>query len=754
MYSINKDLTTGFISITDQYTDNAPHFANIGDTYALSFINLTDVQYFKSFTYSTVGEIDIRYLKTSYRISRDSNKWSDWLELDNCIENFPPFNVKNTMYIDVKWERTGESTIGDIQLNSYGLNGVINRNLTDGTNTTILNSTNSSVIIKPPYVYKVFSLTDLEIISGGDIDNLDIQYRFSQDYGRTVTTWEPLTKANISTVRINPIRFFQIEYLLQYTGSLSVKIYDINLIGDFQNVSLDGLKSNVYGSREDCDCIMLGIVGGTQSLTDTDNMLSVSNCDSSYLTPMTPSDISKLFQPYQQTQALDLLNKLSNDSIEIFGHEVVYFLTDPDKNGIDHTFHEYQLYNYVCSEIIKVAVDGNNFPDNQIVMNQFDLSLFESFEIHITKDQFKSVFGIEKRPSKEDFLWFCEVNRMFQVEHAQPFRNFNNSTLYYKVMLKKYSQKSSIAPVNQSIADKVRQLTKNSTIDELFGLENSLDKKEIANPEQTRTLTQDLLRVDINVPIDKELIENSTNIISKSNYDLSGVDYNTPAITYRNFRNRFKVSDNFSFTLWFNINNYTVNESYNFIKYYDESNNLGFKVDLQSDNIIFTLNQNQYNFRIGSFGNANALDENVWYCYILNVDQRHRQLSQYIYKRNVDDESDAASLNSSILRTVYSQEDTLIPVDFELENINFALYGSDMKVTNIRVFNDIIPVVEHNKILNQYIIGRDERYLIFADNANMRLVLPNLSFNQVDNNIVRGEVNKINLDPPGFPPNI
>ncbi len=72
-------------------------------------------------------------------------------------------------------------------------------------------------------------------------------------------------------------------------------------------------------------------------------------------------------------------------------------------------------------------------------MNQFDLSLFDSFEVHIPKDTFKSVFGVEKRPSKEDFLWFCEVNRMYQVEHAQQFRNFNNSALYYKVMLKQLS---------------------------------------------------------------------------------------------------------------------------------------------------------------------------------------------------------------------------------------------------------------------------------------------------------------------------
>jgi hypothetical protein len=429
----------------------------------------------------------------------------------------------------------------------------------------------------------------------------------------------------------------------------------------------------------------------------------------------------------------------------MFGHDVVYFLTDPDRKGIDFTFHEYQLYNYVCSEMMKIAVDGNNFPDNQIAMNQFDLSLFDSFEVHIPKEMFKKAFGVEKRPSKEDFLWFCNLNRMFQVEHAQQFRNFNNSALYYKVMLKKYVQKSNIIGVNQTITDKVKELTKNSTIDELFGLENSIDKKDVANKEQFRPLTRDVLRTEILVDIDKELIENSTNIISKSNYDLNSITYQSTGVTYRNFRDYFKVSDNFSFMLWFNINNYTVNDSYNFIKYYDDTNSLGFKINLESDVISFTLNTDSYNFAIGVTGNANALQEGTWYSYLVNVDQRQRKINQWIYKRNTDVESDASSIDSTILKKVYSQENDLTIVNFELENTNATILGSDMKITNIRLFNDIVPESEHSKLLNQAIIGEDYRYLIFADNANMRLTLPNYPLNQVDTSIIRGEINKENL---------
>jgi len=755
MYSIENDKTTGIIKISDQYqAGDGPQFILTGSSYSLSFLGLEGVEKFKTFTYSTTGTMESRYLETDYRISRDTVSWTKWMVLEESINNFPLFDPKDLMYIDIRWTRAGSSpgsTHSMITLTGYSLQGTIKRDMVDGESTIILNNTTAtSSVIKPPFIYKVFKIIDIEILSSGDISNTNIKYRFSQDYGRTVTQWEPFTKENMTTVRITPIRFFQIEYLIEYNGSSSVKIFDINLIGDFQNVTLDSKKTNVHGTRQNCTCLMLGIVDGVSGASTGDsatNMLSSFYCDvESLLVPLSADDISKLYKPYQQTQAVNLLNKLGADSNQMFGHEVVYFLTDPDKRGTDYTFHEYQLYNYICSEMIKISVDGNNFPDSQIAMNQYDLSLFDSFEVHIPKDTFKAVFGVEKRPSKEDFLWFCDLNRMFQVEHAQQFRNFNNSALYYKVMLKKYVQKSNVIGANKTIADKVKELTKNSTIDELFGLENDLDKKDVSMKEQFRPLTRDILRVSINADIDKELIENSNTIISKTNYDLASVTYQTTAVSYRNFREYFKVSDNIGFSIWFSINNYTVNDVYNFITYYDDSKIMGFKINLESDNIKLNLNSVEYDFPMGATGNADALLEDTWYCYVVNIDQRQRKLNQWIYKRNVDDEIDAPSLSSTILRKVYSQEIDFVPVEFELENTNITILGSDMKATNIRLFNDIIPEVEHNRLLNQAIIGEDYKYLIFADNANNRLSLPNYPLNQVDTHIIRGEIKKEDID--------
>lgn len=751
MYDITYNSLDGTIKINDTYSldsvppasDATPYFNAVGDEYVLSFINLQNVSKIVSFTYSAINTTDSRYLTTYYRISRDSNAWTEWMELKTNIIGFPQINTKDPLFLDVKWVRTGSSTISDVRLYSYEINGEIERNETDGEATINLQPGNN-IIVSPPFIYKVFKITDTEIISRGDISGVEILYRFSQDTGRTWSQWEPFTRENMTTVRINPIRFFQIEYSIKNNSSTAVKIYDINLIGDFQNVTQDYYKTNLYGIRECCTSNLTGVGGyetdmnGNPVLDQNGNPipavnptdgLSKAGCSTpNQFKPMTADEKAKLFNPYQQSQAMNLLNKLSNDAQQVFGFRVEYFVTDPDKKGIDTTLHEYQLFNIVCSKEIKVSVEGNNFPDSQIVMNQFDLNLFETMEVHITKENFKLAFGPHRRPSKEDFLWFCDVNRMYQVDHAQQFRGFNNSAVYYKLILKKYSQKANVQAGSQQIQDKLKQLTKNSTIDELFGIENTQDKAAVANKDQFKPLTKDPIRLDYSATIDKELIENSSTVISKSHYDLSSVAFGTSAVTYKNLDSVIKVSDNIGFFVWFNINNYVVNEEYSFFNYYDETNSLGWKTSLMNDSISVTLNSSTYSFNLTGATAANTvgLDEETWYCYVLNIDQRQRKMTQYIYKRDVDMEEDAPNLVSTVLRPVYEYEQDMTPIEYELENTPAEILGSDMKLTNVRLFIDVIPKDQHNKILNQYIIRDDSQFMVFADNATTRLYLPSM----------------------------
>ena len=745
MIDINIDNLNGNISVSYKFSitsatnsvDFSPIFSKIDDEYTISITNLENVRSLNLFTYYTLGLTDNRYLSQEYRISRDGLKWTEWLDLKRNIDNFPLIDPKDPLNIDIKWTRKGNSNIGTIRLLEYKISGTLERYVHDDDSTIVLGKGDSK-IIKAPFIYKVFRIDDIEVISASVIDDsIKIMYRYSQDNSKTWSNWEFFTKENVSTTPINPIRFFQIEYFVENNSNSSISIQDINLIGDFQNVSQDYFKTNLYGIRECCQSNLSGYYDSNGNFIPSTNSNMITNssrCDTppSTLPEMTADEKANLYNPYQQNAAFNLLNKLSSDAEQMFGHRVIYFCTDPDKKGQDHSIHEYQLFNVVCQSELKVSIDGNNFPDSQIIMNQFDLSLFESMNAHITKKQFKEIFGPQRRPSKEDFLFFCNLNRMFQVDHAQQFRNFNNSAVYYKLTLKKYTQKANISAGSTQIQNKIDELTKNTTINELFGVENALDKAAIANKDQFKTLTKEPIRQDILAEIVKELIENSSTIVAKANYDLSTVEHGSSGVIYKNLDPSFKVSDNIGYQIWFNLNNYVIDEVYTLFNFYDEVNSKGWSVELLNDTILVTLNEDTYNFDLSGKPRleAESLYEDVWYCYVLNINQRNRKMNQYIYKRNVEEESESATLTNTLLRLIYSNEQEIVPVEFEMENTNPQLLGADMKATNIRLFSDIIPESEHHKICNQYIIRDDSKYLVFADNATTRLYLNSFPYNE------------------------
>ena len=233
MSDILNDFSSGIITISDTYDLSLP----LGDPNStpiigtqspnneliVSFIELEKVRKFDSFTYSSEGELETRYLDTFYRISRNGNQFTDWFELNQTIDNFPPFDPLDKMWIDIKWVRSGSKQDGDIKLISYQLNGTVKRSeVEEGT---ISVPSGEEVIFRNPFIYKVFRIDDFEIIPS-DLSDIVIYYRFSQDSTRTWSNWELLTKENISTVRINPIRFFQIEYKVTNNSSSTVNIQD------------------------------------------------------------------------------------------------------------------------------------------------------------------------------------------------------------------------------------------------------------------------------------------------------------------------------------------------------------------------------------------------------------------------------------------------------------------------------------------------------------------------------------------------
>jgi len=765
--------------------------------------------------YKIDGKInDKQYLRIYFKFKNSDNElvpcdscWSDNLEIDKLsgltLNPNQPFDFELFVYrID---DSNSEPT--DIWISNIVIYGEYNIEKTDSL--AIIDENNSQIILSPKDIYKVFSVDNFETIIRGEVENIDIKFRVTQDNGRSYSQWESLTKENISTFRFNELRFAKIEYLISQIEKSNnlTKVYDIILTGDFQNVSANYLKNNRYGLREDClttyynnnpsqsSGLSCGIPQYGSNSNNSSN-LNINNYDlkmnfytqglSCYIHSTTTQELNlenqenqdTMWNPYETSKINELANKIANDINSIFAWKVDYHLTDPDENGIDVELHEYQLYNIIDVKNIKILVPENKFPDNTIKMQKFNLDLFDTFEIHILKDEFKNQFGIDKRPAENDIIFFCELNRLYRVKHAQVFREIMNAGIYWKVILEKYEQKSNIRNLSEESKIKIDKLTKNTTLEELFGPEIKSEEDKIANKQQTKPITKETTRqiISKNVIIVQESLYNGNNDFAKYYYNFKDISGKS-AINYQKFDNELKLSDNRSFISWFNFNNdyieddpmsirnaiktynIDINKNYNLLNNYDDNKKLGYRYWFNRNKIIFQINDKFYQMK-----NLNNLKTNIWYGLVINLNQRQNNISMYLYKRPGEYNIKMNNPETSELATVLSNDVTgytyltnigfkpynneeihNISTDFELlyneiiniephefiKNSNIELIGSNIKYTNLRIFNDIIPLEKINNILNQVIIS-DENKLILSDNSNRRLYADNFPRNKWD----------------------
>ena len=739
----------------------------------------------------------------SYSNARSGVSYTDPAPITGITGDYCPYNL---LYLDLIYYRI------DTPNDTEGVSLTINKIVIEGTydieeTDEIIEVPDDGYILKPKNIYKIFKLTGYEIY-GVNTNNLTIRYRFTQDGGRTYTPWEPLTVENITTIKLNPVRFAEVEYAItKIDNSITSKVYDIVLVGDFQNINNYYLKTNRYGVREDCASLYPSWSGSTTGGTNGQSIAICLSGKTSYMGDsgtnnynrdwytqglscyLTGNVISNMtqqnntstaasgnFDPYSSTNTqkiADWYNYLANSLGKILGWSVEYLLTDPDAKGIDRYLKEYQLFNIIDAQKIKIIVPENNFPDNQVQINEFALDMMETFTIYILKDEFHKAFGIEKRPAQKDIIFFCQANRFYRVRHSQVHRDIMYMGIYYQVVLEKYEKlanEQNLSPTAQAL---IEPLTQNNTLDSLFGEEMRSQENKITN-KQLKPTTHEVYRLEINPKLSvvtKDIYNGLQGTkIASSYYNLTSLKAGVSAVTYSLQDSILKVSDNRAFNLWFNFNNlyepnkiidekvfksYIIpnNTYYEFLNNYNSTTNKGYKISYSNNQITLTINQLTYLL------NLTGLTTNIWYGLTINIDNRQRKISLDIFKRNYDynitmfnNNYQSVTLSSTNLtgisyytsinyRPVKNTEinvelkDTnllrLASVEYENVQLNsfninriITVNASNIKMTNIRIFNDVIPDNSKSNILLQRVI-QDANYLILADNATRQLYTQN-----------------------------
>ena len=685
-----------------------------------------------SITDTVTGDTDFLTFQKTYRYSVDKINWSDWFN----FSVIPAWNWLDDFYVEYMYTCVPNGTTSN-NLSNYSLtlSNIVLMGKTEIERTSLiaeLDKIGQCKVICPQDVWKVWQLTDVTITAGGLTPNrtLNVTFRISTTSGRQWTPWLPLNAECLSKVKFDPLRFFYVEVNLCRGGSDPtgvIKIYDIEFSGNFQNVTADYQTFARFGMRTDCRNSY------SQDPCDPD---AVQYPPAEWAADNCGAGNTGTFNPYDQG-IIPIYNVLANQISDMFGWTVDYYKTDPDQNGIDRVIHEYQLFNTTAVNKVNVVVEKNKFPENTLLTNQFDLELFDSFQVNITRDAFKAAFGVTARPGKWDYMFFCEWNRLYQVTHSIANKDFMNSSVYYILTLKKAQDNKHVRktdpqnPVTtvtsdgsvKTIEQTIQDLTTNSSLETLFGEEVALETAKITNTPQLRTLPHDETRKSVNPyvrNVESPLV-NGPNIVSKNYYDLANVATTAAAVTYQSADSVMQNCDDRTFVMWFNLKTLRSGYQYNFLSNQTVVNGApqGYRFSYQDYRIDIEWGTQFLEVPVPQ------IETNVWYCFVLRMHQTVQKWKFNLYRRQSD--SNPYGYTTTQLKLVTTDTGDLMQVSFDIGATPITIYGSEMLMTNIRIFDTLILEESLNNVLNEYIV-KDAQHLILADNANEQFVLQNYNY--------------------------
>jgi len=202
--------------------------------------------------------------------------------------------------------------------------------------------------------------------------------------------------------------------------------------------------------------------------------------------PMIVAENQALFKPYEAFTAIQIAKELSLQTNKIYGHDVVYFKTEPDRDSADFVFKEWTLFKTTNRRCIKVMVPENKFPDNKPIFQEFGVDFDVPFEIHIDNVYFQQMFGRNAQPRKRDYLYFPLLNRMYEIQGSYLYRGFMMEPMYWKIQLTKFHPN-----IDMYMKAEDRQFLDNLIVstDQLMGNEAASQMLDALDPQQTKTIS-------------------------------------------------------------------------------------------------------------------------------------------------------------------------------------------------------------------------------------------------------------------------
>lgn len=716
-------------------------FNQNGDTFVLQhFQSIQNSIELNNFTHVIIGENENNYFDITYRWSLDNNTFSNYISIDD-LSLFPSDN--DNIWLQIKYTFISDNTTS-VNLKEVNLKG---KRKIDPIFQPLNIEAGNNVVYTNSDTYKVFKMEDFKIyLSDGNINDLNVYFRFTQTQGRYWSNWVPLTKENLQITKFEKIKFCNFEFGFHNIGTNIISIYDLELIGEFQNVTANYKTIAKLGLKSQCN--PLAVKPAPSGPCDTScNTTDVCLPCSEAITPWNAnidncavncSDFVQINDKNLWASQIQLYAQLTDFVTSVNSWKCTYVLTDPDGKGIDHVLHEQQIHNMIAMKDINIIIPDNQFPVDNISFSGLDLDLIQSFEIHITKEAFKKAFGVEFRPSKRDIVYVCDVNQLWEVEQMFPKRGFMNAETYYRVLMKKYNDRKSRQPANtqqgQDAKSFIDSITKHTTLDNLFDIDVDNEVKQntkdltinVDNPSQQhteRTIMTIRKSLHNKVFIGNDEIWNASVNVAKTNYIMPIKSKNLKLVEYNYTDKKVGLADNRALSFWFKTEEYDPTYDWTIFNNYDSVNSKGYKLNIYQGAMTFTFNGLTYSIPVSN------MQINVWYCVLINLDQIQRKLELSIYTRQSED---GANLTNNQLILFNKMIFDVTPAEFE-HNESMFIGGCDIfstlnntkkwYLTNLRLWNQVVGKTERQIVLNEYKVS-DANLTILVDNAEPAFDLP------------------------------
>jgi len=395
-----------------------------------------------------------------------------------------------------------------------------------------------------------------------------------------------------------------------------------------------------------------------------------------------------------------------------FGFESLYFQTLPDTDSADFIFKEWTLYRFITRKCIKVVSTDNQLPNNMPLFNIKDDQWNEPFDIHIDDKLFKEAFGPLAEPRHKDIIYLPITNRVYTINGVFLQRGFMNIPMYWIVNLVKYQPNINYVEDNENskFIDNL-VLTEEEQLNELLNKQTDDLVDEQQNKNSTTSF--DETRMELSNGLDIFTYNRMFNYISliENYYDLSAANTdNLPLVIYKY---KQQLDDELNNLTYFNLFNVKDTGTIKFLNGLDNTKGINI-VGEYSTSLDLDIYVNNHNF---SSSNIN-IDIGKWYAMFVSISLEFNQVSLHIYEM-VDDESDISNIRNMVLvhTNMWSGNVTSFVDDY------YKLFGSNVLLTNIRLFNRLFGEEEHEYIASSYYY-RKESELVFIDNCRPQLNAP------------------------------